>query len=83
VNHGLEFGAHHVATTWRPNEGVLIHPSIQFGTPCIEGTRIPTETIWALKQAGDSVEAMALMYGIEQRLVKNALEWEELLGRAA
>lgn len=83
VEHGLTFGPNKVAAQWRPNDGILIDPRILFGTPCIEGTRIPTETIWALHDAGDQPDRIARMYGIERVQVDAALDWEELLGRAA
>src|SRR4051812_23771912 len=51
--HGLTFAAKHlsgtaVAVTWEPREYVLLDPEVQFGAPCIKGTRVPTKTIWGM-----------------------------------
>jgi uncharacterized protein (DUF433 family) len=42
---GIAFDQLGVANKWIAATGVLIDPKIQAGTPCIEGTRIPTSTI--------------------------------------
>jgi uncharacterized protein (DUF433 family) len=83
VHHGLTFGQGDVADSWRPTAGVLIDPKVQFGAPCIEGTRIPTEAVWALYQAGDSVDALAEMYRVKHREIEAAIAWETTLAAAA
>lgn len=82
VNHGLVFD-HGVADVWRPSEGVVIDPEVQFGAPCIEGTRIETEVIWSFRQAGTEPEELARLYGISLDAVKQALAWERDLAAAA
>lgn len=47
-----------VARLWRPAPLVLLDPRVQAGIPCVEGTRVPTETIAAMVEA-DSPEAVA------------------------
>jgi uncharacterized protein (DUF433 family) len=83
VNHGLEFDGRGVAVAWRPAEGVLMHGRIAFGAPCIEGTRIQTEVLWELHQAGDSVMELAELYGVESQHIEAAIQWEQILARAA
>ena len=83
VNHGLVFGPDELACAWSPVEGVIIDPAVQFGAPCIEGTRIQTEAVWALSRAGESAETLARMYQVEHRKIEAALEWEETLDKAA
>ena len=42
---GIAFDQVGVANKWKAASGVVIDPRIQAGSPCIEGTRIPTSTI--------------------------------------
>lgn len=79
VHHGLTFGRGELAVKWEPMPHVLMDPKIQFGAPCIQGTRIETETIWSFHQAGDSIEALSKMYRISKAEVEAAIEWEKTL----
>ena len=83
--HGLIFDSHDMASGWVPYgfRSVLFDPAIQFGEPCIKGTRIPTEAIWAFHDAGDSLEDLALMYGKPVKVLKQALIWERRLQEVA
>ena len=83
VLHGLTFDDDQVAESWRPHCGVLVDPEIEFGAPCIEGTRVQTEAIWAFWQAGDSVQALARAYGIDVAQIEDAIGWERRLAGAA
>jgi len=83
VNHGLEFDTGGQASAWRPAEGVLMTGGIAFGAPCIEGTRIQTEVLWELHQAGDAADELARLYGVERRQIEAAINWEAILARAA
>ncbi len=77
--HGLTFNERHVASTWAPYRDILLSPSIQFGRPCIAGTRIPTKTLANMVRAGDAIEFVAESYGLEMNKVKHAFEWENIL----
>ncbi len=78
--HGLQFSeVTHVATSWKPAAGIVLRPEIQFGAPCIEGTRIPARTIAGMVEAGDSVEWIARTYDISNCDVVAACDWESLL----
>ena len=81
--HGLRFDVDDEATTWTPYEGVVLNPRLQFGEPCIEGTRVPTETIWAFYQSGDSVDMLAEMYSLPSPKIEAAIAWEETIARSA
>lgn len=83
ADHGLSFDRERRAVSWRPAADVLIAPDILFGAPCIEGTRISTESIWAVQRAGESVSALATMYDVQESCVESALAWEATLARAA
>lgn len=75
---GLTF-ADDVATSWEPFRGILLHPEIQFGSPCINGTRVPTRTIWGMIEAGDSREHVARSFNITESDINAAMYWEESL----
>ena len=63
--HGLKFDSvSQVAISWEASDGVVLEPEIQFGAPCIKGTRIPTRTIVGMIEAGDSPEWVAQAYRI-------------------
>ena len=83
VHHGMWFDDEGVAESWYPSPSVVIQPGVEFGAPCIENTRIQTEVIWSLYQAGDSPDFIANSYGIEVKEVRAAITWEERLADAA
>jgi uncharacterized protein (DUF433 family) len=68
-----------VASTWVSYPYVLLNPLIQFGAPCIEGTRIPTAAVWSMFLGGDRPEALAKDYSVPLFKVQSALEWEKKL----
>ena len=81
--HGLLFDAEtHMASSWEPASGVVLEPDVQFGSPCLKGTRIPTRTLAGMVEAGDSVEWVAAAYDISPDEVRAACDWESRL-RAA
>ena len=78
--HGLKFSeTTHKVTSWEPVTGVVLEPKVQFGSPCLKGTRIPTRTIFGMIEAGDSVAWVAHAYGLSEDDVQVASEWEERL----
>ena len=82
VNHGLLFDEG-IAERWRPSAGILIDPEVQFGSPCIEGTRIETESVWSFRQSGSSPDELARLYRVGEEMIGQALAWEETLSSAA
>ena len=78
--HGLKFDSlSQVAISWEASRGVFLEPEIQFGAPCIKGTRIPTRTIVGMIEAGDSPHWVAQAYGISPEEVQAARDWESRL----
>ncbi len=67
------------ADSWSPASEVLMRPTIQFGAPCVKGTRTPTSAIWGMVYAGDAIELVASGYGLSQRQVQAACDWETRL----
>ena len=82
TNHGLLFASGGKPVQWQPSPAVLIHPEIQFGAPCIEGTRVETRSLWSLNQAGDSIETLAEAFQLRKEQVTDAIEWENWLSEA-
>jgi uncharacterized protein (DUF433 family) len=81
--HGLSFDTGQQAIAWSPSEGVILDPSLQFGEPCIVGTRVPTETVWAFHQAGDSVATLAKAYSLSLNQIEAAIRWEDRIAESA
>lgn len=81
----LTFSRHngvHVAATWTPHVDVLINPRIQFGEPCIEGSRLSTRMLWRMWNGGDSLSYLMRAFELSQQQIENALEWEDRLKAA-
>jgi uncharacterized protein (DUF433 family) len=72
----------HIASKWYPLgelKHIVLDPKIRFGQPCISTTRIPTETIWELYEAGDSTKDISRLYEIPEEFVLNSIEYEAQL----
>ena len=80
---GLKFDGDGLANLWRPHHSVALNPNIGFGAPCVEHTRIQTEVLWSLHNAGESLESLAEVYEIAPDRVNAAIEWEHRLANAA
>ena len=74
--HNMTFDLFGHSATWRPYSNVLLDPQIQYGEPCIEGTRIPTQVLYSFYKAGDSIEILSYFYDIQPGRVKDAIDWE-------
>ena len=75
----MTFDSSEIANSWMPYEGINMNPIIQFGEPCIVGTRIPTSSIWSNYTAGDSPKIIAKAHEIDMTLVLDAIHWEKRL----
>ena len=77
--HNLAFGENEHPETWEPQEGILLDPKVSFGEPCLKGTRIATQVLWALVAAGDPPERVARAYQLPVGQVEAAIAWENRL----
>jgi len=68
-----------VAATWTPHEDVMMNPKIQFGEPCIVGTRMRTRILWLMRNGGDSIEYLSRAFNLTVQQIGHALEWEHRL----
>ncbi len=75
---GLQF-QDQVASKWSPQPGVMLDPSVQFGEPCIQDTRIPTRAVWSLIRGGDPPGLVARSYDITTQDLTAALRWENTI----
>jgi uncharacterized protein (DUF433 family)/DNA-binding transcriptional MerR regulator len=71
-----------VAGSWTPHEEIAMIPTVQFGEPCISGTRIRTRIIQQYIEGGDTITYLMRTFDLTQKQVEHALEWENRL-RAA
>lgn len=74
----LTFDKTGVAATWEPIDGVLVDPNIQFGAPCIKGTRIQTWVLSDLAQSGEPVDSIQKEYEVTRADIESAMKWESL-----
>ena len=71
-----------VAATWTLHKDVMINPRIQFGEPCIVGTRIRTRILWLMCNGGDSISYLMRAFELSEQQIDHALEWENRLQTA-
>ena len=81
---GLTFDPSGIADSWAPHgfDVVVLRPDVQFGAPCIRGTRTPTRALWEMYQGGDSPPFLAEVYDLSLANVQSAIEWETCLAAA-
>lgn len=70
------------ADTWTPHADVIMNPLIQFGEPCIKGTRIRTRIIWQMVNGGDSISYLVRTFELSEQQIDHILEWENRLQTA-
>lgn len=68
-----------VADSWTPHEDILINPRIQFGEPCIKGTRIRTRVMSELLDGGDTIPYVMRAFNLTEQQITHTLEWEKRL----
>ena len=77
--HNMTFDEFGTASSWSPEGCIKIDPTIQFGRPCIAGTRIPTSDIAGMFWAGDSPGFLSSSYELPVEQIECAIAWEEKL----
>ena len=79
----LTFNEQGIASRWLVRPHVSLQPIIQFGEPCIDGTRIPTGTVWGMFKAGDSEPFLARCFKVKPQEISEAIAWERKLEEVA
>jgi uncharacterized protein (DUF433 family) len=71
------------AIRWFPlgvRKTIVLDPAMQFGTPVVTGTGVPTDTIYASYLAeGRDKDMVARVFDLTPRMVTDAVEFEERL----
>lgn len=75
----IEYGSDKLARLWRPADRILVDPDVQVGHPCIDGTRITTETLAGRAAQHEDVQVIAGDLGISAEDVQAAVDFEERL----
>ncbi|MFC0133596.1 DUF433 domain-containing protein [Massilia eurypsychrophila] len=79
---GIEYGTDG-AIRWFPlgkRKTIVLDPALQFGTPVISGTGVPTDTIYASYMAeGRDQDMVARIFDLTPKMVTDAVDFEERL----
>jgi uncharacterized protein (DUF433 family) len=77
---GIEYGTDG-AIRWFPlgkRKTIVLDPALQFGTPVVSGTGVPTDTIYASYMAeGRNKDMVARVFDLTPKMVTDAVEFEE------
>jgi uncharacterized protein (DUF433 family) len=71
----ISFNQFGIASRWTAASGVILDPTIQAGSPCIEGTRVPTSTILSLLNS-ESIDEVAQDFDLTDVQVEAARDFE-------
>jgi len=72
-----------IASSWTPHNLVVLDPLVQFGSPCLEHTRITTKGVWSMYIGGDRPENIARDYGVPLAKIEAGIQWEEKIASIA
>lgn len=79
----VSFDPEGLASSWQPCEGIILQPRVQAGSPCVQGTRVPTQLLADMNRQNESVEDLASAYGLDRDLVQRAVDYEAGLEKLA
>jgi uncharacterized protein (DUF433 family) len=84
---GVEYNPQGGISSWRPRPQtaphVIVHPKFAFGHPVLRESRIPTRTLRDAVKAEGSAEAVAELYEVPIKQVREAVKFERDLKMAA
>ena len=66
----ITFNEAGMAAIWRPHPSVWVNPEVQAGSPCVDGTRIPTQTLVNLHKGGLGIDDLADDYLLSPEQVR-------------
>ena len=67
------------AHLWKASDFVLLRPDLQFGQPCVEGTRVTTRTVVQFIAGGESYEDLSQDLDVAIPKLRAAVRFEESL----
>jgi uncharacterized protein (DUF433 family) len=68
-----------IADTWNPHPDITLNPLIQYGEPCISGTRMRTRILSQMIDSGDSPSYIEKAFDLTSSQINHGLEWENRL----
>jgi len=68
-----------VASAWRAAPSVVLNPAVQFGEPCIDGTRVQTRQLAKLSALGMAPKALAEDFELPLEEIRAGLKFEDAL----
>lgn len=77
----VSYDAAQRASRWQPAAHVTLQPDLQFGQPCIEGSRVTTRTVYQFIGGGESFDELSADLDIPVEKLRAAYEYEESLWR--
>jgi uncharacterized protein (DUF433 family) len=77
----VTYDAEQRARRWRATEFISLRPDLQFGQPCIDGTRITTRAVRQFVLGGESLEELAEDLNVPVTQLEAALRYEEKLAK--
>lgn len=86
IDHELSdvtFDANQQANLWQPHgyQHVALRPDLQWGLPCIEGTRITTRTVWQFIAGGESFDELSEDLEVSVDKLRAAYRYEESIAK--
>ena len=77
----ITFNDQAMAFIWRPHPSVWINLAVQAGTPCVDGTRVPTSLLADLVDTGKSIVTHVIAqlcdtYRLTREHVREAIAYE-------
>jgi uncharacterized protein (DUF433 family) len=70
------------AAYWTPTPGIVVDPRVQFGSPVVEGTRVPTDAVSGVAQELGK-ERAARRFDLPVALVESAISFEATISSFA
>jgi uncharacterized protein (DUF433 family) len=68
-----------VASTWTPHSDITLNPLVQYGEPCITGTRMRTRILAEMVNSSDSISFIENEFRLTKEQINHGLEWENRL----
>lgn len=77
---GVEYSEDNRAVRWWPlgsRRNIVLDPSRSFGTPIVKREGVPTSVIGNAFEVEQSIDVVARWYDVDQKAVRDAIEFEE------
>lgn len=75
----IEYGSDKLARLWRPADRIVVDPDVQVGHPCIERTRVTTESVAGRAAQDEPIQVIADDLEVSVEEVRSAIAFEQRL----